>query len=391
MTERPHVVYVSYDGAAEPLGRSQIVAYLERLTDVANITLISFEKPGDDTGPLAERLAAAGITWLRHRYHGSPPVASTWWDVRAGARAIRRAHRSRPVQIVHTRSYVPALMARQSGVLSDARFLFDIRGFWADERVEGGIWRKGTLYRLAKRYEAQFFAAADAVVTLTEASVPWIRERVRSDVSIEVIPTCVDLDRYRGQERRPDGPRLIWSGSVGTWYRFDLAVRMAKAADLPLTALTRQQDLARQALGDLPGEVREVASEAVPAELHRGDLGLCLVRSSFSKKASAPTRFAEYLASGMPVAVTADVGDLESIVEDERVGLVVRGEDDRSLAQAGARQLEKYQEPGTSRRCREVAAGRFGLSSGVQRYAALYEKLGSAASPGSDPAITKSS
>ncbi len=58
----------------------------------------------------------------------------------------------------------------------------------------------------------------------------------------------------------------------------------------------------------------------MPSELHEGDVGLCLVKSSFSKVASAPTRFAEYLAAGCPVAVTPGVGDLEELVEDSRRG-----------------------------------------------------------------------
>ena len=91
----------------------------------------------------------------------------------------------------------PALMATRSMTLKHARLLFDMRGFWADERVEGGIWRRGVLYRLAKRQERRFFARADGVVTLTEASLPWIRSQLGSrSIPVEVIPTCVALDRF---------------------------------------------------------------------------------------------------------------------------------------------------------------------------------------------------
>jgi len=376
MTERPHVVYVSYDGAAEPLGQSQVVAYLERLTGLASVTLISFEKPGDELEPLADRLSRAGITWLPHSYHRAPPVASTWWDVRAGARAIRQAARSEPIEIVHARSYVPALMALRSGTLGGAKFLFDIRGFWADERVEGEIWRRGPLYSLAKRYEARFFRQADAVVTLTEASTPWIRARVRRDaVPVEVIPTCVDLDRYQGAEPRADGPRAVWCGSIGTWYRFDLAVRLVRALGLPFTVLTRQASQARSLLGDQAAEVLSLSPEAVPSELHQHDIGLCLIRSSFSKTASAPTRFAEHLASGMPVVVTPGVGDLEAIVEEERVGVVLRGEDDRSLADAAESLRALTGDRAVAERCRRVAEARFSLTGGVEGYADLYRRL----------------
>ena len=43
----PGVLYISYDGMLEPLGQSQVLAYLERLAPGRRIHLISFEKPGD--------------------------------------------------------------------------------------------------------------------------------------------------------------------------------------------------------------------------------------------------------------------------------------------------------------------------------------------------------
>src|SRR5436190_22933064 len=114
---RPRVLYVSYDGAAEPLGQSQVVAYLELLSDVADITLISFEKALDATDEVGPRLRAAGIKWIPLRYHGWPPVLSTARDVIVGTRAIDREARRRPPDIVHVRSYVPALMACRAKAL----------------------------------------------------------------------------------------------------------------------------------------------------------------------------------------------------------------------------------------------------------------------------------
>src|SRR4051794_19321096 len=210
---RPRVIYVSYDGAAEPLGRSQVVAYLERLASDCDIDLISFEKPADDRDEVAQRLAARGVGWHPLLYHRRPPVASTAFDVARGTRLIRRlAEGIDGPLILHARSYVPALMAVRAGLGERARFLFDIRGFWADERVEGGIWRRGAVYRLAKRYERRFFAEADAVVTLTRSSVDQIRAWMSpNDAPVEVIPTCVDVERF-ARGRNGDRPaRIVWA------------------------------------------------------------------------------------------------------------------------------------------------------------------------------------
>ena len=374
---RPRVIYVSYDGIEEPLGRSQVLGYLARLAPAYDIALISFEKSSEKRGSLDDELREIGIEWQPLRYHRRPPVLSTVWDIRAGKKALIRAGRRRAPDIVHVRSYVPALMALVARRRTNGKLLFDIRGFWADERVEGGLWRAdGLLYRVAKRCERRFFADADAIVTLTQASVPhlqvWAAGR---PVPIEVIPTCVDLGRFARRPERAGGPHAVWSGSIGTWYRFDLAARLARALSLPLTVVTRQVGLARELLSGYPASVRSVAPEDVPSQLFAGDIGLCLISSSFSKIASAPTRFAEYLAAGMPVVATPSVGDLESLIVNHRVGVVLRGEDDRSVADAAARVLALAADRETRERCRRLAVEQFNVDAGAARYADVYRRM----------------
>jgi glycosyltransferase involved in cell wall biosynthesis len=322
-------------------------------------------------------MARRGIEWIALTYHRNPPLLSTAHDVVTARRQLVRAAQRGTPMIVHVRSYVPALMALASRRITNGKLLFDIRGFWADERVEGGLWRSGgPLYRIAKRWERRFFSQADAVVTLTEASVPQIREWTAGRaVPIEVIPTCVDLDRFVERPERPVGPHVVWSGSIGTWYRFDLTARVAKALSLPLTVLTPQVDLARQLLDGYPASVRSVVPEEVPGELFAGDVGLCLISSSFSKIASSPTRFAEYLAAGMPVMVTQGVGDLESIVEEYGVGAVLRGEDEQSISGAATRVLALAADPQARERCRSLARERFDVDVGTDRYRNLYRTL----------------
>jgi 2-polyprenyl-3-methyl-5-hydroxy-6-metoxy-1,4-benzoquinol methylase/glycosyltransferase involved in cell wall biosynthesis len=368
---------VSYDGVAEPLGRSQVLAYLRGLATGYRVTLVSFEKDGTARDDLRAELAGLDITWVPLRYHRRPPVLSTALDVACGRRALTRIARTDPPDLVHVRSDVPALIAHLARRRTRAPMLFDIRGFWADERVEGGLWpRGGLLYRLARRCERRFYADAAAVVTLTEASVPQIRAQTGArDVAVEVIPTCADLAPFAASAPRDGGPHAVWSGSVGTWYRFDLAPRLAAALELPLTVLTRQVDEARAMLGGAPADVRAVAPGAMAAELHAGDIGLCLILSSPSKRASAPTRFAEYLAAGMPVAVTPGVGDLDALVATHDVGVVLRGEDDAALREAAARLRALAADPVARERCRRLAAQRFGLDWGTRRYAEIYARL----------------
>lgn len=374
---RPRVFYVSYDGMGEPLGRSQVLSYLSRLAADYEITLVSFEKDDADRAALARELADGRIGWIPLSYHQRPPVLSTFTDVLAGVRALRRAAEAEPAAIVHVRSYVPALIALLARRSTGGMLVFDIRGFWADERVEGGLWPAGGwLYRLAKRCERWFFAETDSVVTLTHASVGQVKQWLRGrDVPVVVIPTCADIDLFTRTESRPGGPGATWVGSIGTWYRFDLAAPLAAALEMPLNVVTRQTELARDILGDADVGVKTLPLQQVPGELFSGDIGLCLYVASFSRVATAPTRLGEYLAAGMPVIVTPGVGDLERIVEEHRVGVVLNDDSPEELRRVAAAARALAADPEARDRCRSVARQLFDVDAGAARYGQLYQEL----------------
>ena len=103
-------------------------------------------------------------------------------------------------------------------------FLVDIRGFWADERVDGGmIPRGGLVYRSLKTIERAMLRAADHIVTLTEASVPILRDDPAFGLPtapISVIPTCADLTLFKPGEGAPRSGEFIFGyvGQIGSWY-----------------------------------------------------------------------------------------------------------------------------------------------------------------------------
>ena len=199
------ILYISYDGMLEPLGQSQVLGYLEKLAGGYDIHLVSFEKREDradkaKVAAMKTRLKSAGISWTPLAYHKTPTAPATAYDIAVGTSVCLRIALRHRVKIVHARSYVPALMALAVKRVTGAKFLFDIRGFWADERVDGGLWPKdGRLYRTTKGLEKRFFKAADHVVTLTHASAreiagfDYLKERCPP---VCVIPTCADLERF---------------------------------------------------------------------------------------------------------------------------------------------------------------------------------------------------
>ncbi|MGO9062625.1 MAG: hypothetical protein ACLQU2_35460 [Candidatus Binataceae bacterium] len=136
------VLYISYDGIMEPLGYSQVLQYLKRLAPGRRIALLTYEKPADladrrRRARLAGEVRAAGIKWIALRYHKRPSALATLYDLLLGTVVSVCFATTGRVRIVHARSYVPSVIAVAMKKFLGLRFVFDMRGFWADERVEG--------------------------------------------------------------------------------------------------------------------------------------------------------------------------------------------------------------------------------------------------------------
>lgn len=394
------VLYVSYDGMAEPLGQSQVIAYLERLADENEIHIVSFEKPADLDDParmasVRDRLSKAAIGWTPMRYHTRPSAPATAYDILRGQAVVLALARRLRADIVHVRSYVPALMALPARRILGAKLLFDIRGFWPDERVDGGLWKKdGGLYRTAKRLERNFFRAADHVVTLTQASVPVINDFGYWDgaaPAITVIPTCANLDLFApAPNPRPEGPFTVgYVGSFGTWYLLDDTLRLfgairAEKPDARMLIVNRHEHDAIRAAAARVGidaTVIEIAGTShgdVPERIHRMHCASALIRPCFSKISSAPTKLAEYLGCGVPCVGNTGVGDMDMILNGRRVGVAIQSFDGEALRKAARSIVAMTREPDVAVRCRNAALDLFSLNSGVEAYRTIYQELAAA-------------
>ncbi|HWT03639.1 MAG TPA: glycosyltransferase [Pyrinomonadaceae bacterium] len=401
-------LFISYNGMLDPLGQSQVIPYLRELSrqEGLRFTLLSFERAPafepegvEACESLRRQLAEDDIEWHRLRYHQTPSLPATAYDVFAGARLARELVRCNRIEVVHARAHVPAAVALSLKKKFGVKLIFDVRGLMAEEYADAGHWREGSFrYRLTKRMERRCFAAADGVVTLTETIWPIIKEwdglRGRR-VAHEVIPCCADLDRFRfdaeqrAARRRELGVEdafvLVYSGSIGGWYLTEemadffaalLKVR-ADAHFLWLTpaghdrvhALMRERNVAAGSY-----TVRASAPRDVPSYLSAADAGVAFIKRCFSKLASSPTKTAEYLACGLPVVINAGVGDSDLLITEERVGALVADLNEDGYRRAASELFGMLADVETVRaHTRGVAERLFDVRGlGLERYARLY-------------------
>ncbi len=398
------VLYISYDGLLDPLGYSQVQPYLRALgKSGVGLWVLSFEKPerlsaGNELKLLQTGLASCGVKWRYLTYHQRPAIAATCWDIIRGVLAGLRLTVCHRIRLIHARSYIAALIGLVLSILPGRRFLFDMRGFWADERVEGGLWPAGGMvFRIFKTLEQSFLKRADAVVVLSRQGAGiverWLKDR-NPRPPLAVIPTCVDLELFRPADRLPDprvsgGLRLIYLGSLGTWYLIEemlsfYAALWSRVPGSRFRVLTPSDPaVLEQAMAGL-GLTAEAAGnitvgslpyQRVPEALREADCSIFFIRPTFSKQASCATKFAESLACGLPVVINAGVGDHDRQVREAGVGVVL-DKLDRPQYDKGVEELINLLKDGSlASRCRETASGEFSLEGAVRSYLELYRGM----------------
>ena len=352
-------LYISYDGLTDPLGQSQVLPYIEGLSSKGiQFHIISFEKK-DRFKKLKEtienRCGKAGIAWFPLMYTKNPPLISTVLDLRKMSKLAFKLHKETNFDVVHCRSDLPALIGsklQKQGV----KFIFDMRGFWADERVEGNIWSlKNPVFKWAynffKKKELSFFKKADAVISLTNNGkkeiLSW-REFKDLPPYIQVIPCCVDLDKF--DPNRIEHSEVVeakkelnlassdfilgYVGSIGTWYMLDemldfyCSIRERYETPQFLFISGESETFIKQKAVEkqIPQEeivVKSVPHSVVPLYLSVFDFSIFFIRPTFSKKASSPTKQGELMALSIPIICNAGVGDTDAIVEKYNSGEVI--------------------------------------------------------------------
>lgn len=383
------ILYISYNGMNEPLGASQVLSYLFKLSSEYEFHLVSLEKSEDFENKekmrnVGEELKSKGINWypLLYKKDGIGKMLNFF----SLLLATRKVKNKQNIKFAHCRSYYPALVAYVLGI----KYLFDTRGFAFDESADIGTFdRKGIIFRLLKKIEKKLYQNAVGINKLSHEGKRTILENelfLHGDriKSISVIPTCVDLKRFEFIQRKYT--EIVKIGYVGTatgWYDFDRTLKvlkeMGEQMDYHFTIFNGgQHDYIKSRLEafNIPmGKVNleKIAFSEMPKRLAEFDIALFYIHPFFSKRASAATKLGELFASGIPVLTNSGVGDHEYYIKPNAIGEIIDFDHpkhyDFTKIVSALRTFE------TSVKCREVAEKYFSIEKGVNDYKKLYSQV----------------
>jgi len=392
------VLYITRNGMLEPLGQSQVLAYLRGLSKSYQVSLISFEKSEDAADTVAcERVRqdcdAHGIRWLPQRFHYRPKLIAPAWSMLVFLFLCLREVRRGNADMIHARSYIPAAVALLVCKLTGTPFIFDMRALWPEELITAGRLKRGSwMHKAMVWVERSCLKNAAEVVSLTHAAVEYLRAEYPAELAeqnLVVIPTCADLDRFV-PVKVVEQERPIYS-CLGTvlsgWFYVDwLALFFKEMAErepnVRFEVITKDDaDKVRAKLsGDDAFQARlkvfGLPSYEVHSAIQRQTASVMFYAGGeTSELGRSPTRMAEILGCGLPVVANPGVGDVARIIERYRVGVLVSEGTQAAMRVALDELAVLQQDPELAQRCRTAAEEVFSLQSGTQAYQALYQKI----------------
>lgn len=409
MKKGKKILYLTYDGLSDPLGQSQILTYLSGLNQIGHdITIVSSEKKGNEKliEKIQHDLNEKGIQWYDISYTKSPLILSTMYDVLRMYLTCRKLCQEKKFDIIHCRSYITSLIGLRLKRKFGLRFIFDMRGFYADERIDGGMWNQSSIiyrfiYKFFKNREATFLKTADYSICLTEDA----RREIHSwksipgqPLPIQVIPCCANtylfnysrIDAVKQEALRKElniasnDIVISYVGAVGTWYMLEemldffvrVLLKYPSSKFMFITHEDQRSIIKKAKLKNIPLDniiIRKAIHHEVPDLLSLSQLSLFFIKPVYSKRASSPAKQGEIMSMGIPIICNSNIGDIDQIIRDSDAGAIVRSftNEDYDFVISKIPELIKL----PKEKIRKAAVDIFSLEKGTKKYNNIYESL----------------
>lgn len=414
---KKHILYISYDGMTDPLGQSQVLPYLiENSKSGYQFSLISFEKKDrfEKNKEIIQKICDENtINWYPLNYTKKPPILSTLWDIFKMFLKTKKINRKQKVDLTHCRSYQAAEIGMMMKNKFNIPWVFDMRGFWADERIDGKIWKMSSfifrnIYKHYKKKEIQFLTNADQIISLTNNAkkeiLSWQEKTIidskfrNKKLEIEVIPCCVDTDLFSNENINTSGLSkmreelsiredqfvLGYVGSIGTWYMLpemldffrELKTQKSDALFLFITNEPAEKIITLAKSKNIAPEDIRITSclhKDVPTYISLFTISIYFILPAYSKKASSPTKQGELMAMGIPIVCNANVGDADKVIADTNSGWVIHNFNEESY-QKTIQQILNNPLPDKQNIIKQ-GNKEFNLQTGALKFRKIYERI----------------
>ena len=382
------VLFITYDGLLDPLGRSQILPYIIGLSKKGLVfTVLSFEKKHSayEIDKLKKLLKSFNISWYslkfrRGKFQGILRIIK-------GAIYVRKILKSKNVDIVHLRAILPAIIFTFAFIKK--KFIYDIRSF-AGQWVDTKAIRKGSiLEKVFLIFEKHLIKNASGLVVLDSSGGEFLKDYFRTRKPYKVIPTSTDISKYKSIIKKQNQIiRFVFVGGVQFPYlTFEALSFIKQLIDLgfkcSIDFINKGdhkliKDLAKKI--NFPKEmfnVFELPNEEMPDVLINYDCGLVFIAEGYWLKMCSPTKIGEYLAAGLFIISLEGINITDRFTKKYKCfDLVRRDFLKRKITLIEAEKvIHKIKSPYVSQISKDVALKYYDLNNALENYFDLYNEI----------------
>lgn len=358
LAKKINLGYISDAGVYSTAFDSQVLSLLNGLKDqVENISLVILQQSLLPFVKVISPEIKRKLDRIKNQFKIVEVVVQNprilRWLMQIESRTLRRiiSDNLDRVNVLHCHgeagSYL-GLLARKE-MEKDIPVISDLRGLVSQESLlcgkEGNLIRR-SLFNLRgyefRKIEEYVVRESDLIFCVSRKFKDYLEETYRvSPDKIAVIPSLVDSKSFffspevRARKRKElDIERrivFVYSGSTVKWQLPEVTVAFFKkikeiVPEAFLLFLTNNIPGARKHFGEIDGEdylLISVPYREVPDYLNAADIGILLREKNLVNSVASPMKFGEYLCCGLPVIITAGIGDTEEIIEKHGIGRLI--------------------------------------------------------------------
>lgn len=291
------------------------------------------------------------------------------------------------IEIIHCRSFIPAMIGVtiKKYFYKKIKIIFDNRGVFIDEEIYKGNWKENTTkVKYARKIKKWLYINCDIMVVVSNAFKEHIIKSLpHLEKKIKVIGNSTDLEKRFPNISVSKSERIkaVYSGSFAAWQQKDELINLckyslAKYENLDFIFITydniKLDEYFDKEIIEKRISLINSSSVEVSKYMIEGSFGILLREKSIVNKVASPLKFAEYLACGLPVLVSEEVGDTQSLINNYGVGVVIK-ENNYEKAIDEIIKLSKKED--IKVRCRETAKSEYNLNTSFEKYINIYNSI----------------
>lgn len=249
--------------------------------------------------------------------------------------ALKRKFKSLNPDLIIARGPFATLLAKQA---SQSKVCFDARGAYKAEFAEYDVSSGKFSAEDIQVIEKEALTTTDFRIAVSGALVEYWKKEYNFSSSHHVVIPCTLASgheiEYKTRTENPKKVRIVFSGGNGKWQSLDLVSKLLvpyfeRNQNAEMIFLTNSLPVNFELKNKFPDRVQSMwlKESEVHAFLSSCDYGWLFRENTTTNKVASPVKFAEYLAAGLSVLISPELGDFSQFVQEHKCGMVLTNTD----------------------------------------------------------------